>query len=137
MKKENNLSQTISFRVTDEVWQLAAKRATCEKKSVNEFCRDLLEQSVQAEHGLAPGLQILLKEFYQLQHLLEGVFDLQSRNELSENTFIDLMCDNRMDRHLMLEKYFKRENIFDAATNAADQPSEEFSEQMIESEMSR
>lgn len=134
MKNDKNLTQTISYRVTEEIWQQAEERAAQENKSVNEWCRDIVVQTLRHDYGLPPGMQVLLKEFYALQQLLKHVFYLQSKNELNEDALLTLVFDNEQERHLILQKYFAKQSIFETALPAENLSSGELPDADIDLE---
>ena len=112
MRKEDLRTETISYRTTKTFWDRAFEKASSEGKSVNEWCRDLAEQSLDDDHHrLPPGMQVLLAEIYALRGLVEAVFDLQSRNELSEDEFLEVLLGNTMSRQAILQKYFSKKSI--------------------------
>ena len=114
MKKEDLRTETISYRTTKTFWDRAAEKASTEGKSVNEWCRDLAEQSLDDDHHrLPPGMQVLLAEIYALRGLVEAVFDLQSRSQLNEKEFLEALLRNTESRETILQNYFTRKTIIE------------------------
>ena len=114
MKKEDLRTETISYRTTKTFWDRAAERASTEGKLVNEWCRDLAEQSLDDDHHrLPPGMQVLLAEIYALRGLVEAVFDLQSRSQLNEEEFLEVLLRNTESRETILQNYFTRKSIIE------------------------
>jgi hypothetical protein len=114
MKKDDALAETVTFRVSKKTYDKLEEQAAKEKKSVNEWCRDLTTESVNREYGLSPGLQVMLAELYSLRKLLEDSFDLASRSELNEENFLEVLLNNTQDRQSILKRYFSKKNILES-----------------------
>lgn len=127
MKKDYTRTETISYRITKEQWEKIHEKASKEKKTVNDWCRSLAEQSLDDHHGLAPGMQVLLAEIYNLREFVEAAFFLQSRAQLNEDELFNLLLESTTNRQLILRKYFDRQNISESEPKAQP-PTDAFAE---------
>lgn len=86
-KREVNYPHTISFRLTDELWLRVEEEVAETDLTAHEWCRLVVMERLDRDHGLSKSERILLEQFACSQYLVANGFQLLADDNLTSEAW--------------------------------------------------
>jgi predicted nucleic acid-binding protein len=82
-KREVNYPHTISFRLSHEAWLRVADEIAGTALTAHEWCRLVVLENLQRDHGLSKSERLLFEQFARAQYLVTQGFQLLADDKLT------------------------------------------------------
>ncbi len=87
MTDNNRKTRTISFRVSEDEWQLMEQAVSTTTTTPHDWCRETILNALKQDHGLSRNERLIYDEVARGYYLLTNAFSLIAQNKMDQEAW--------------------------------------------------